>query len=163
MYTNVYEIKKNREIILKRREQVKTLHFIQNYSIVKIAELLNWNPQTIFRDIEKLRKEFEKQIIIVDVNEIWKKIWLNRTEVLQKLWKNVLKAGKEGNLNAERKGLMAIDDIRQKDISTLQELGFIQKPKDRMEVSEPKDIVFEIIRPKDAKRITNKKRRKKKI
>jgi len=121
---------KPREIALKRRERVKELYFVRNYTIAEVSKILNWNPRTIFRDIEAIREDFGKQIKIIDAKNILNRLTRIRSKIIQRLWKQYDNAE---TTYLKILALTKIDDIEQKNIKDLQELGFIPKPTEVIE------------------------------
>ena len=134
MLTNVYKPKKNREIILQRRENVKRLFFVEHRTIRYIARVLNWDYQTIFRDINKIRESFKGQISMANAKAVLRDVMETRIIVLQRLWEEI--DDETVKPIARIKGLKAIDDIKERNIRDLQELGFIPKPTQPIEVDQ---------------------------
>ena len=93
-----------------------------------------WSASAIYNDIIELKKEGAELLGKADARMILKRIVDNRTKVVQRMWDVYDKAVKEGNLAVELKSLNDIDELKRKNISDLQELGFIAKPVNPTEV-----------------------------
>lgn len=147
--TKIYGKKKRKDIIRSRRKQVLNLYWVENYTIHEIANKIEWSPETIFRDIEYIREKAKEQSD-VNVNELWLNIYETRKQTLRQLRKEL------ENLEANPKTAYTraiisekIMNITRDNIKDLQDLGFIDRPKDRLEVSEPENYKFKVIRHKE--------------
>ncbi len=127
---------RNRNITIARQRKVIELHFVRKLTISEIVDAFKgqWDSRTIWRDIAKYREAFAESITVVDVRNVLLKIWATRDKVLRRLWKEV--DDKTVKPMAKIRGLKAIDDIEQRNIFTLQELGFIVKPDENINISQ---------------------------
>ena len=128
--------KRNRNIVLARQRRVIELHFVRKLTVNEIVDAYKgqWDARTIWRDIAKFREVFADSITIVDVKNVLLKIWTTRDKVLRRLWKEV--DDKETKPIARVRALKFIDDIEQRNIVTLQELGFIAKPDENINIGQ---------------------------
>jgi len=123
-----------RDIVLKRRRKVEELFFVREYSVNEIAEVLNWSERTIWRDIETLRQEYSNQFLAVDVRKLLMRIFKTRSKSLQKLWKIT---DEKNELNSVKiSALRSINEIQNDTIKNLQELGYIAKPTENINLNE---------------------------
>lgn len=155
--------KVSREVTLERREKVKELYFIRNYTIAEVAKVLNWNPQTIWDDIEAIRESFSKQITVITVKSILERLIRVRLKVIQRLWKAYDNAVNNDDSKGEINSLKAIDDIERRMIEDLINLGFIPKPTDNINIKEQRtELLFRLREIMDGKPITSKEQTKRK-
>lgn len=122
-------VHKPRGVVLARREQVKDLYFIRNYTVHQVAKALEKNPRTISRDINEIRESYNQQIKTVSIDGVLARLIRTRSKIVQKLWK-------EYDENPGRRAwiLEIIDRIEEKWIKNLQDLSFIKKPVERHQV-----------------------------
>lgn len=147
--TKIYGKKKRKDIIRSRRKQVLNLYWVENYTIHEIANKIEWSPETIFRDIEYIREKAKEQSD-VNVNELWLNIHETRKQTLRQLRKE-LEALEDNPKTAYTRVVISekIMNITRDNIKDLQELGFISKPKDSLEITEPENYKFKVIRHKE--------------
>ena len=131
----------SREFLLQRRKQVVELHFVRHLPISEIVEVFKkkgnkWDARTIWRDIEKFRKQFTEKITAIDVRNVLMQIWATRNKVLRSLWTQYDKANAEEERSDAIRALKEIDTIENRNIETLQELGFVIKPEEHITISE---------------------------
>lgn len=164
--TNYNKIKYNREIIIDRINKVAELHYYQRLSIREIAKKLGYDHKTIFADLQKLKDSTNDDYVIVDTKGMLKHLMQNRIKNKQKIITAIEKLeqiqDKNFQVNSLRNQIQAhkiLDDMERATIKDLQELGFIEKPKERVEL-ENKDVQIRVVMKHDgtAKEGINKKR-----
>lgn len=143
--------KKNREIVLNRQKKVAYLHLYKKMSISEIAKELDWHPDTIWNDLLVIRSRAKEQIDSIDVRGVLLNALYTREQVHKELaecmeqLKNIdLDKNQIAALKAQIYCLHTIDEIQQRTIKDLQELGFIAKPTENIDITS-KDYTFKII------------------
>ncbi len=152
---------KPRDIILDRREKVAIKHWIYRKSIRQIAKELDYTPKTIWKDLQCLKKQFKEQTIVIDKNDLLKTILFQRNYNLQKLAKLRDRMSKYKNASEERRVIQLIENINSQNIKDMQELEFIDKPKERQEIEHKsyKFIIEDESKKDGIKKRTNKLRK----
>lgn len=133
--------------IIKRRQQVKDFYFIRRFNIDAVSTALGVDVKTIGRDIKEIREEFANSITVIDVQRVLQQVMQTREKVLQKLWaeydRKVDQSDGKFNYRYKIAALTAIDTIESKTINDLQELGYIPKPTDRLEIGQKQEDLLE--------------------
>lgn len=131
-----------RSVILARREKVKYYKYYLKKPVREIAEELGFTDRTIWNDIKVIEDEFAKELTVVDVRKVLHDLQMSRriiqhdlTRAIEKLRDSSLTRTEIAALRTEIVALKTKDDIEARNIEDLQELGFIEKPTDHIEVS----------------------------
>jgi len=132
-----------RAYILDRRQKVKYKYYYQKKTQAQIAKELDVSPKTIWDDVKHIEEEFARQIDIIDVKRILHDVSRNRiivqnelSEALEKLRDPDLTKTEVMAIRTEIAGLRLKDDLEQRNIEDLQQLGFVEIPKDDSNVSQ---------------------------
>ncbi|MEK6883596.1 MAG: hypothetical protein AABY22_28465 [Nanoarchaeota archaeon] len=118
----------SREIQLQRREQVKELWFVRRYSIRQIAKLLNWNYETIWKDIQEIRSSVLKDIEDIDLKKELANYISRNNGLINKAWRDYEKAEKT---NEKLQIINTIRLLESDYIHTLEKFGIILPPVQR--------------------------------
>lgn len=142
-----YKPKRNREIILDRMNEVANLYFYKRKSIREISKELNWDTRTIWADLQKIKKSFRENIVSVDTNNILIDVMFSRlkierqlAEIKDKLEKTIFPLEVQ-SLKQQMLTLKTLDEVKKGTIKDLQELGFIEKPKERHEIDTKNELL----------------------
>ena len=124
---------KNRDIILARREKVKELYYVKGKIIQEIADELDWNPHTIFRDIEALREATKRIFTGENLKDIFIKLYEQNEWQLKELVREYqtpdLKPGMKLMLRRE------MQQVWRNTKELMQEFGIVDKTPDELKVT----------------------------
>lgn len=146
-------IKRNREIILLRREKVLRLYLVEKLSLREIARELDYDLKTIWNDLQYVKKQLGKTIGELELPELVKEIKAKYDRCSKVLWECYY----ESDIPINRARIANM--VRKNDsefLTDLQKLHILAKPVERQEVIQT-DYKFEVII--DGKSINSKKKR----
>ena len=118
----------SREIQLQRREKVKDLYFVRRYSLQAVAKALDWNYETIWKDVQDIKGEINNEIEKKDMNKYFTGITLRNTNIINKAWVQYENAVKTQDKLSALKLIQEADKFY---LDTLERLGIILPPVQR--------------------------------
>ena len=115
----------SRIIILQRREKVKDLYFVRRYSLQQVAKVLEWNYETIWKDVQAIKQEINNEIEKKDINKYFTGITLRNSNIINKAWKEYENAS---SVQVKLNALKIIQEADKFYLDILERFGIILPP-----------------------------------
>lgn len=112
-----------------RREEVKELYFIRNYTVKEILRYFTnkgqeWQERVIFKDIAAIRHDFFEKVNMLDIQEILRRRLMLHERNMNRIHRSY---DKEQDPYRQCLILYKIEELENKFVLILQELGLVPK------------------------------------